>query len=199
MTKMVSLRVIVPADDEAPIADVQKRLREHLEGFGTESPLTGIRDGEPARAACALAGGRRAARLGRARPLPCCPPRPQAARDARPGLIASVSHESALESCASSRPARRLSRRRKPKPAGKGRSTGYSMSAGTRSSTWLIEAGKVLQGHDCFPVLFVCYFFIHRMLRQIPTELRPGLPDMARALSRLAEDAAAFVEDEEQE
>ena len=61
------------------------------------------------------------------------------------------------------------------------------------------EAGKVLQGHDCFPVLFVCYFFIHRMLRQIPIELRPGLPSMARALYRLAEDAAAFVEDEEQE
>ena len=49
MTKMVSLRVIVPADDEAPIADVQKRLREHLEEFGTE-PLTGILDGNGARA-----------------------------------------------------------------------------------------------------------------------------------------------------
>ena len=81
MTKMVSLRVIVPADDEAPIADVQKRLREHLEEFGYRSP-----DGHPGRErrprACALAGGRRAARLGRARPLPL--PAAAASRARRP-------------------------------------------------------------------------------------------------------------------
>ena len=59
--------------------------------------------------------------------------------------------------------------------------------------------GNVLENRDSFVVLFVCYFFIHRMLRQIPNELHPGLPDMTRALFRLAEDAAKFVADEEEQ
>ena len=77
MTKMVSLRVIVPADDEAPIADVQKRLREHLEGFGTE-PLTGTLDGNGARARVCI--GRRPT---------CCKARPSAPPPLLPAAAAS--------------------------------------------------------------------------------------------------------------
>ena len=48
MTKLVSLRVVVPADDEAAIGDVQKRLREHLERLGTDRLPTGRDDdGQP--------------------------------------------------------------------------------------------------------------------------------------------------------
>ena len=46
MTKLVSLRVIVPADDGAAIGDVQKRLRERLDDLGTEALSNGS-EGEP--------------------------------------------------------------------------------------------------------------------------------------------------------
>ena len=135
MTKMVSLRVIVPADDDAAIGDVQKRLREHLEDLGTDL-LTGRRDGPVSSArvhwmaADVLQGSAER------------PPSPAARRGRKPrvtpdqGSIASVSHDSALEELRKSRPARRVSRRRKRKLAGKAARQDIHMSAGTRSSSW---------------------------------------------------------------
>ena len=44
MTKLVSLRVVVPADDDAPFGDIQQRLRQIIEAAGTQRLQNGTDD-----------------------------------------------------------------------------------------------------------------------------------------------------------
>jgi hypothetical protein len=62
----------------------------------------------------------------------------------------------------------------------------------------LIEpVGKLLSQCDWFAGMFLLYFFIHRQHRQVPAQVRGGLPRATLAISRLAEDAAVFTLREE--